>query len=202
MTYVEKAFNSPEAKMLADLAGIDEDLQHAIAICDKLLDIWHQIPTDEVVIEALSTAVLVRYCRCFTSGVRQRLPEVLLASLSPTHRRLHEVLRDLRDKYIAHSVSPFEENIVTVEVTAQPGTQRLVDVSVDHRRFAGLKPDMLIDIRGLASALSDQVSAQLSAERCRILEVLRLLPADIVDQLPDVPDVPDNWRATSSRRAI
>ena len=201
MASAERAFESPEAKTLADLAGINEDLQHTAAICQKLEEAWRQTPPDPITIEALSTAALVRYSRCFTSGVRRRLPEELLASLTPKHQRLHQIIRDLRDKYVAHSVNPFEENIVVIEVTESPDSPRVLDVAVDHRRLAGLKPDMAADLRGLALALSLHVSERFVAERRRIAQVVQDLPSGVIDGLPEVPEVPRDWKSTGTKRA-
>jgi hypothetical protein len=201
MKSTEKVFDSPETRTLADLAGIDEDLQSTVAICQKLEEAWRQTPSDPVIIEALSAALLVRYNRCFTSGIRSRLPEELVASLTPKLQRLHQIVRDLRDKYVAHSVNPFEENIVIIEVTEFPDSSRLIDVSVDHRRFLGLKPDMVADVRDLAGTLSRYVCERFGIERGRITGIAQDLPLEVVNGLPEVPGVPTDWKSVNKKRA-
>ena len=95
-------------------------------------------------VDPLSTAVLVRYSRLFVTGVRARLGEEALQTLSGPQREKHIRLRAFRDKHIAHSVNAFEDNQPVarywVERVKEEG---ITSVECNHTRIAGLAQTML-----------------------------------------------------------
>ena len=67
--------NLQEAYLLADLAGIRDDLETADAICDLLLKEKIKIKEgaiDFTMLQALSAAALVSYTRAFKTSVRAK----------------------------------------------------------------------------------------------------------------------------------
>ncbi|MFD6792238.1 MULTISPECIES: hypothetical protein [Prauserella salsuginis group] len=66
---------SPEARRVADLASVGEDLSFVMRAAERLL-VEMELPDNEgdsVVIRALWSAALVAYQRCFTDGKRAGL---------------------------------------------------------------------------------------------------------------------------------
>ena len=62
-----------EAELLADLYSIVFDLDVSAHLCAKAIEFGRPRTSNYLVVEGLVPAALVRYCRCFTSGVRLRL---------------------------------------------------------------------------------------------------------------------------------
>lgn len=81
--------NFEEAQPLADLTGVEEDLKATVEICNVLLRELPGRPPNIRILDALTSAALVRYARAFKSGVRIRLPFSLLDGLSEEQARDH-----------------------------------------------------------------------------------------------------------------
>lgn len=104
-----------EAQNYADLSGIRYDLEDAKKFANRLIEIGEKTPfsPDWEVCEALTISCLIKYARCFGSGVRKSLLKIensLLNSLTPEMQADHEVFRLWRDKNIAHSIDECEKN--------------------------------------------------------------------------------------------
>ena len=63
-----------ETKFLADLSGIDLDLSSTVGFCRVLLKLTLQEEPEILLIDALATAAIIRYSRCFTKAVRNMIP--------------------------------------------------------------------------------------------------------------------------------
>ncbi len=101
-----------EARELADLLTIRADLEFVAEAADRLAGLLDKEPLDGVIAKALQSAALIAYVRCFTSGKRFGLTEQTLDRGPEGAREYHRYLKDMRDKHIAHSVSPFERMAV------------------------------------------------------------------------------------------
>ncbi len=178
-TFVE--FDHEEAKLLGDLAGIKLDLEDAKRFARRLEQVLSIRPTDSELVDALTTAILVRYGRAFASGVRTKLHQEHVAQLTEQQQRLHERFIDWRSKHIAHSVNPFERNQVVARYTRETvhdvGIQ---DVSVQQDRLVGLGSRDLSDIQDLIDALLSILASQYEQERARVLELVRQIPVEEV----------------------
>jgi len=145
--YTGYRFPVPEAVRLASLGGIEQDLRGVIAYCDLLIERSEVTKLNFVEWEALSSAAVIRYARCFSSGVRDYLAHDLLDSEDPDLQQAHRFFMDLRSKHVAHSVNPFEENDVTLQIAAHfQSSQEICAVNTAHGRRIGLSfgaPDLL-----------------------------------------------------------
>lgn len=106
--------SGPAARRYADLVSISRDLSFVVACCQELLALMEdekaaRSPAQAVFAEALWTAGLVAYCRCFATGKREGLDEGIFDELQGQPREVHTWMRQMRDKHVAHSVSPFEQ---------------------------------------------------------------------------------------------
>ena len=171
----------PEAAHLADLTGIRYDLISARSFAQWLKTVYEAERPDWELVDAFSTAILVRYSRPFTTGVRKWSREEALKALSGPQRQKHDWLRVYRDKHIAHSVNAFEQNQPVarywVERVQEEG---ITSVECNHKRFVGLSPANLEDVIELTTTLLSYVDGCLEDEKARVLEIVRTMPLDEV----------------------
>jgi hypothetical protein len=110
--------DSIEARELADLSSVIQDLKFVNSCCERL---WSEMQKeaaeqDDVLVQALWSAALVAYWRCFGSGKRAplRRSDINIVPLQGEVMEWHDHLCDLRSKHIAHSVNPYEQMTVGV----------------------------------------------------------------------------------------
>ena len=82
-------------------------------------------PTRDVVAQALVTLAITRYARAFKGSVRPRIGidvDAILAKErdSKVLLEMHKAFLLLRDKHIAHSVSPLEQPVISLALQAEP----------------------------------------------------------------------------------
>jgi len=111
----------PSARVLADRASIFQDLKFCIQCCDRLNCIFAPgVAEDAILQQALWTAALISYARCFATGVRQGLNPSIYDKFEGEPRDAHQMYIDMRNRHIAHSVNPFEQ--VTIGAVLAPPT--------------------------------------------------------------------------------
>ncbi len=183
-----KNLNWKEAECLADLAGISRDLETTIAFCDILTELLETRQGNQVLLEAVFAAALVRYIRPFSKGVRAKIPDCILSSLPPDLSKFHELVKNLRDKYIAHSVNAFEENQVVAYLRAEEGGPPRVDsISVQETRLNCLAQGDIKKLKELCNAVKHHVSALRAKEESRLLELARHIPVENLYSQVDPP---------------
>lgn len=106
--------NFEEAKKMADQVGIIEDLKFAIECSKKLINIpEEEKQRQQLQTRALWSSALISYVRCFSTGKRYGIdPKIFNSYKRKGALKAHEYFKNLRDKHIAHSVNPFEKNII------------------------------------------------------------------------------------------
>lgn len=181
--------NIKEAQLLADLYGIDMDLKFTEAFCDLLIKELRD-SNDIDLLEALTTATLVKYARSFKKGVRCKIPENLLKNLSPELQELHYFCIDLRDKYIAHSVNAFEENqVVAYLVPEEKGPKGVSWISVWQSRRGFLGTEDVNKLKNICAELRKNVTALIEAENSKVLELSRKIPVEELYNQKDPPPI-------------
>jgi len=171
-------FESTETKRLADLTGIRFDLTSALAMAKELISLEDaDFARLNVMADALTTALVVRYSRAFVSGVRTVRAEDVLQGLSAEQASLHEELLSLRNKHVAHSVNSYEESQPVVrfclDTVAHDG---VYSVDCNHARMTTLAADVCQQIAELLNAVVQNVDAAIDAERVRLLPIARQMP--------------------------
>jgi len=178
----------PEAQFLADLTGVEEDLKATAEICDLLLGEFAKGPSNLSLLEALTSAALVRYARPFLSGVRTRIPASVFDGLSQQQRADHQWFKELRDKYIAHSVNAFEENQVVAYLFPEERESRGVsNIEVQQTRLASLGTEDVQRLKALSLDLQRWVEQLIKAEKQKVLAIARSLPVDALYHKVDPP---------------
>ena len=168
-------FCVPEAQHLADLTGVVADLRAVESLCDRLLSIGlpDTVEKSELA-EALCAAALVKYGRTIASGVRAGLTEEHCSRLSAEHAEWHQYFKNLRDKWVAHSVNTFEENtVVAYLVPPERGPKHVSSISVHSRRVSTLSESAIVTLKDVAVALRTIVSAEVEDENQRVLTYAR-----------------------------
>lgn len=89
--------------------------------CVRFLDALEEQPYGTTVYEALLISAVVFYARPFSENEKKsstspsdlRVPDVVITGLSESERKLHEELRSLRNKAIAHAEWTFHPTCVS-----------------------------------------------------------------------------------------
>ena len=171
----------PEASRLADLSGILWDLRQAREFAKLLEGELSAAKPNWPLVEPLSIAATVMYSRPFSRGVRHRLGEEDLKILTAEQRQSHDHLRAYRDRHVAHSVNPLEENIpranYCVERVQEEG---ITGISYGGGRVVGLSGADVAAIIELTTVLQAHIESQIAAEQARLLPIVRSLPLEEV----------------------
>jgi hypothetical protein len=105
------ALESDDARDLADLLAIQQDLTFVGEACQTLLELVDDETQDRnlLVERAFWTAAVIAYARCFATGKRGGLAADDLDGVGGDGaREFHQTVMAVRNKHIAHSVNPFE----------------------------------------------------------------------------------------------
>ena len=129
----------PVETPLSDLHGCFDDLFAAREFAERLVAEFDKDSPDSMLLDALTTALFVRYCRSFTTGARIRLQVEDHPSLTPTERKLHARLREVRDWHIAHPVNLQEIQALYVAFDPNPAaTTGVIGISATSSTDLGI----------------------------------------------------------------
>jgi hypothetical protein len=139
---------------------------------------------DTVLMEAIQSAALVRYCRCHATGVRTAflVDSVLVARLPEELQRFHRHIDALRDRHIAHSVNDWELEIPFAQVRIDGDRKEVVAVNVQGHRMIGLARQDIESLEALAKRLHDLVYVEYEAERARVLAAVKQMPIEELER--------------------
>lgn len=200
-------FSVPEAQRLADLTGIILDLEAVEKICSRLVaevDAMKARPLLEVAViggeleerrsvpnvgledwlfrDSLFAAAVMRYMRTHGTGVRYGIPVEWVEALPQPLQNGHKYLKNLRDKFIAHSVNALEDNQVQVFVRASdPNPSGVTGVSVSPGRFYGGGDKDIALLRSLVTSLMAKVKEEIRLETEIVLSFARSLPRSVIE---------------------
>lgn len=199
-TVGHRLLNIPEADLLADLYGIDHDLASVEEFCRLLSEAWAERPLNLQLLDALSTAAVVRYARCFEGGVRKRLDQGSVAAVDPAFARIHDYFFYLRQKHLSHSVNEFEENCVTVAVVEPPDPRQVQRVGMMGGRQAGLDAATTAHLRTLAGKLRSALKLEIDNEQRRLQAIVDAMAVDDVYRLPEPDAFDPKWERVTKKR--
>jgi hypothetical protein len=200
-TYNYVEVKMEEARYLADLHGIQADLQATIDLCNYLLDIYRMEKPDFKFVEPLSIAVLIKYSRPFISGVRKKLSIDALSILTKTELEIHNKFIALRNKHVAHSVNEFEENIVKAYYNKDNVyTEGISSIGLGHARLTSISEYDAEAIIGLSKKITDYVNVEMKAEEAKVLELVRNQPIDEVLRRDSSSFNPDMTKVDKRRK--
>jgi len=127
-------FDDPLKTELERLITIHADLRRAISCLQTLVPPSQLMRDSGIIGMALHTQALVSYVRCFTSGRRKGFGAEVY-SVKPEYLAIHNDIKALRDKHVAHSVR--EDEHCNVLVAAKDETSHAEGLGVRYWFFAG-----------------------------------------------------------------
>lgn len=170
-----------EAKILADLTLILQDLTFTVDVLKRLRKLLKDNCQDRILTESLWTTALISYVRCFSSGKRFGLSEKIFKNkkLKGDPVRCHRYYKNLRDKHIAHSVSPFEQIVVDLQLSSPDSAQReVLGVGVLSQKLICTSIEGVETLLGLALIARKEVFNQCKEYEAKVLEVGKNLPIE------------------------
>ena len=192
-----------EAQWLADLHGIDNDLRDVVKLCNKCLDLMQALappdsnPTDWLdkswLSGEISFAAVVKYGRTFASGVRSSIPGSWITSLPSDYQDKHHYFKNLRDKFIAHSVNAFEDNQVFAYLHPQFEPSGVKSITVDTGRCMSMSAGDVASLKRLVETLQQMVRYEITLETARILEIAKNMPlSELLNRETENRPIPSN----------
>ncbi len=198
-TVLQFEYCVPDSQKLVDLYGAQHDLDEAIRYCDLHIEIDPTEPGISIeellrrdhTRNALCRAALISYGRCFGSGIRASLGPDLVKRLPTELRDRHAQVKNLRDKWVAHSVNHFDDIRVRIDATLNPaGELQVRGVSLASQLIGTFLRDWMISYRVLFVAVRDQVREDLSAESASLSDKVKEMPPQELMRLERVDGVP------------
>ena len=129
-----RELTSTGARRLADLAAVFDDLQFVLGCCERLLrELARGDEQDPVVTEALWSAALNAYARCFRAGDRDAgltVEDLTATGLQGDLVPWHEMLGKLRNFLVAKAANPRETFSVGVSLPDGGAAEGIVVTSV------------------------------------------------------------------------
>lgn len=183
------ALDVPSAQILADQASIIQDLQFVMECCKRLLTelAKPEEDRDAVVPQALWSAALIAYARCFGKGKRFGLAteDVRTLVLQGEVMKYHKWVIRERDKLTVHPADPFEAAKVGVALapSGQP-ERRVKGIAVLSTSHVLVDATGVRQLGGLASELAKQTAEKAQVQQDSVLADAQELNIDSLYGLP------------------
>jgi hypothetical protein len=183
------ALDVASAQILADQASIIQDLQFVMDCCKRLLTELGKPEEDRdpIVPQALWSAALVAYARCFGKGKRYGLSteDVRNLPLRGEVMKYHKWVIDERDKLTMHPADPFAATTVGAALSPPDHEERRVEGIVILSTSRVLVDDTGVrQLGGLASELAKQTAGKAQTQQDFVLADAQQLNRDSLYKLP------------------
>lgn len=183
------ALEVPSAQLLADQASIIQDLQFVMECCKRLLSelAKPEEDRDAVVPQALWSAALVAYARCFGMGKRFGLAteDIRALPLQGEVMKYHKWVIAERNKLTAHPVNPFAAAKVGAALSPPGQAERRVEgIAILATSHVLVDDTGVRQLGGLASELAKQTAEKAQAQQDSVLAEAQELSLDSLYGLP------------------
>jgi len=183
------ALDVSSAQILADQASIIQDLQFVMDCCKRLLPelAKPEADRDPIVPQALWSAALVAYARCFGKGMRFGLSaeDVRNLPLRGEVMKYHKWVIGERDKLTMHPADPFAATKVGATLSPPDHEERRVEGIVILSTSRVLVDDTGVrQLGGLASELAKQTAGKAQAQQDFVLADAQQFNRDSLYKLP------------------
>jgi len=172
-----------EAKILADLTLILQDLTFTVSVLKRLIKLLKDNSKDDVLIQSFWIAALISYIRCFSADKCLGLSEDIFKNdkLKGDPLGCHRYFKNLRDKHIAHSVNPFEQVVVDLQLSSPKSKKReVLGVAVLSQKLICTTLEEAETFLRLALIAREKVRKQAKEYEAKTLEVGKKLPIDVL----------------------
>ena len=201
-TYVDLEID--EARFLADLVGIEYDLNTTIDWCDHFDELMSAIMSKQGttwLVEPLTTAILVRFMRAFGGGVRFGSTKHILSYLSEEEKLHYDYFRNLRSKHVAHSVNEFEDNQVKAYYIEGSAENGINSIQTGCSRITGLSSSEIKKIRCVCHTLVAAIQSEIKDEKSKLLNITsQYTKKEIVKFKMKMPKHPSKIDVTKGRK--
>lgn len=186
--------NTDEADEYGQLVAIHVDLRFCELLSDlmikqrramksiKKIDNSHLPFIDEMRMAMIASHVA--YGRCFGTGKRQRLDHRKIWREGDSARKAHRYFKDVRDKFVAHSVNDFEDVGVALTYVMEDEEPSVFHVT-DAIATSIIPSDYLVKwLRRLSKQAQKHVENRIDELRNRILKQGKQLTGDELKAMP------------------
>ena len=181
-----RKWTAPVPTSIPDLHGWIADIDSAREFAERLTEECEKQEPEPLLLDALTTAAIVRYCRCFTTGVRSKLHIDKLPSATPVEIEVHERICAIRNWHIAHAVNQQEMHGLYVIVDDSPGaTTGAIGFSSQGTSQIPLLPADAAEMANLCSRWIAQLKGELAQENLRLMPLARQLSREEALRLPE-----------------
>jgi hypothetical protein len=171
---------------LEDISAIHFDL---LAVDQIILRFFREIVKrnfDPFIVSSLCVSAIMRYCRVFSSGIRNPLDPKIINLLSNQNQKTHYFIKSHRDKWIAHSVNDMEETRIVINASKTNKDDILIlDVYEEYMAIFTLSEIEMAKLQKLSKALNKLIGLKIQQERQLFVKYLRQLPKDTLNKIPD-----------------
>jgi hypothetical protein len=183
------AVDLPSAQILADQASIIGDLQFVMECCKRLLTelARPEEDRDAVVPQALWSAALVAYARCFGKGQRFGLTaeDVRTLPLRGEVVKYHRWVIGERDRLTTHPANPFDAAKVGAALVPPGQPERRVEgIAILSTSHVLVDDTGVRQLGGLASELAKQTAEKAKQQQDSVLADVQQLNIDSLYTLP------------------
>ncbi len=196
----------PSARDLAGHSAVHRDLVFVTQCCSLLTQLMDHSggEPNPLVAEALWSAAVIAYARCFKDGKRKYRPQpadIEALGLEGEVLDFHNLILALRDKHVAHSVNPFEQLAVGAVLSPADAPDRRVEaISVLGMRLAAHECDGVWQLGNLACHMADAIGASIQQQTSAVLAEAQALDVDALYALPPLRAyAPASEAATKAR---
>jgi len=189
------ALDVPSAQVLADQAAIIQDLQFVMECCKRLLTelAKPEVARDAVVPNALWSAALIAYARCFGKGKRFGLAteDLRTLPLQGEVMKYHQWVLGERDKLTKHASNPFEAAKIGVALSPPDRDKRRIEgITILATSHVLVDDTGVRQLGGLASELAKQTAEKAQKQQDTVLADAQQLSLDRLYRLPPVETGP------------
>ena len=174
--HIYRRWNPPIETCLPDIHGWAQDVQSARELAKRLTQEFESEKPDSVLLDALSTAAVIRYSRCFTTGIRARLSIDKLATAAPVDIDLHNRICGVRDWHVAHAINKQEVHALYVILDGSPeATTGAVGFSSYLSGDPPLQPYEVNALVDICTKWIDWLKTQLIQEQAKLIPLANCL---------------------------
>lgn len=190
------ALDTPSARVLADQASVIQDLQFVMDCCKRLLAELGKPEgeRDGVVPQALWSAALVAYARCFGTGRPSGLTveDVQNLPLQGAVTKFHEWVIEERERFTAFPADPFTESKIGAALSQAGQRERRVEgIAVFSTSHVLIDATGVQQLGGLASELARQTAVRARKQEDTVLaDAQQLDIASLYEAPPLLPQPP------------
>ena len=196
-----RKWTPPASTSIVDVHGWLNDISSAREFAERLIEESEKKGPDTLLLDALSTAAIVRYCRCFTTGIRERLPIGQLPSATEAEIELHKRLCGIRDRHISHAVNQQEAYALYVIIDeSREATTGALGLSSQSTAQIPLLPFDAAEMVDLCSKWIVRLKEQLAQENACLMPLVTQLSREELLSLPqDKPQSNDDIHVKRKR---